>query len=155
MRTTVIAFALVAALATSTRAHAQGGTGLFFRADDPAVLVLTHGVPTVLTLGTLVTSSVLISQLAHHDAPSRGLAITGIVLSTLSGAWNTVGLASSTPNTWQLVPGVPLAYAVGLAMNVSTLVFSVVTLALPRSPPVVVVPMVLPSGGGASLALRW
>ena len=119
------------------------------------MLALTHGVPTALTLGTLVTSSFLIAQLTHRGAPSRGLAITGIVLSTVSGAWNTVGLASSTPNTWQTVPGVPLAFAVGLAMNVSTLVFSVVTLALPHAPPLVVVPMVLPSGGGASFALRW
>jgi hypothetical protein len=153
MRTTVIAFAIVAAFATSTRAHAQG---VNLAADTPAVLLLTHGVPTVLTLGTLVIDSVLISQLARGKAPSRGLAVTGIAFSTLSGAWSIWGLTTmSTPNTWKVVPGVPLAFAAGLVMNVSTLVFSIVTLFLPRAPPVAVMPMVVQSGGGASIALRW
>lgn len=156
MRTTLIAFALVAALVTSTRAHAQGGTGLFLSAENPAVVGLLFGVPTTLTVGTLVMDSVLLSQLARGKAPSRGLAITAIVLSTVSGAWNTLGLAAmSTPDNWQVVPGIPLAFAAGLSMNVSTLVFSIITLAQPRPSPWTLVPMVLASGGGASIALRW
>ncbi len=156
MRTTLIALAVLAALTTSSRADAQGLGGSNIGFGLPPVFVgLLVGPSAALTTAALVMDGVLIHQLAMQRAPSRGLSIVSLVLSLLSGGWNSLILASQTSESWKTWPGFP-AYAIaGLTTNAASILFSLVALGLPRTPPVVVAPMVLPSGAGASLSLQW
>jgi hypothetical protein len=157
MRTALVALALLAALTTSTRARAQGlgGTNVGIGIDNPAVVGLLLAPSAALTVASLAMDGVLLHQLATGKQTSRQLAVTSLIFSVLSGAWNVALLASMTAEGWRTAPGLPTAALVGLTVNVASIALSVVSLALPRSPPVVVVPLVLPSGGGASLSLRW
>lgn len=146
-----------AALTTSTRAEAQGlgGTNIGFGLNNPAVIGLLPGPSVALTLPSLVMDGVLLHQLATGTPTSRQLAVTSLIFSLRSGAWNVALLATTSPEAWRSAGALPAAALAGLTVNLASVALSVVTLSLPRSPPVVVTPLVVPSGGGASLSVRW